>query len=57
MAKKPVIDYGWEKLPKYLFILKTGNLFACFLFVICANCVIIDTFKKSQGDRNYFENN
>ena len=33
MAKKPVIDYGWEKLPKYLFILIIIILFGG-LFII-----------------------
>ena len=33
MAKKPVIDYGWEKLPKYLFILVIIILFGG-LFII-----------------------
>ena len=33
MAKKPVIDYGWEKLPKYLFMLIIIILFGG-LFII-----------------------
>ena len=33
MVKKPVIDYGWEKLPKYLFILIIIILFGG-LFII-----------------------
>lgn len=33
MAKKPVINYGWEKLPKYLFILIIIILFGG-LFII-----------------------
>ena len=33
MSKKPVIDYGWEKLPKYLFILIIIILFGG-LFII-----------------------
>ena len=44
MAKKPVIDYGWEKLPKYLFILIIIILFGG-LFIINYDAVITEKGK------------